>query len=56
MKESFLIGAMLGAAVGVMLYKYNSEAKKAIDKGEQMIKEKMENVAKTNSPKKKKQG
>ncbi|MDD4110927.1 MAG: hypothetical protein PHS54_05210 [Clostridia bacterium] len=41
-KESFIFGAMIGAAVGVMLYKYNSEAKKAIDKGEKMIKEKME--------------
>lgn len=56
MKESFFMGAILGAAVGVMLYKYNSEAKKAIDKGERMIKEKMEDIAKTNNTQKKKQG
>lgn len=46
MKEGFIIGALLGATVGIMLYKNNSDAKQAIDKGEKIIKEKIENCKK----------
>ncbi len=42
LKESFIIGALLGAMAGVIIYKNNNEVKKVIDKGEAMIKEKME--------------
>lgn len=55
MKESFLIGALLGAAVGIVMYKHNNETKKFVDKGEQMIKQEIDkckkNMAKTENKK-----
>ncbi len=52
MKEGFIIGALLGATIGVMLYKNNSDAKQAIDKGEKMIKEKIKDCKKNMTQKK----
>ena len=46
LKESFFMGALIGAAVGIMLYKNNSDTKIAFDKGEKMLKSKVENVKK----------
>jgi hypothetical protein len=55
MKESFIMGALIGAAVGVMIYKNSNEAKKLVDKGEQMIKQEIDkckkNIAKAENKK-----
>lgn len=42
LKESFFVGALIGATVGIMLYKNNKDAKMAFDKGEKIIKSKIE--------------
>lgn len=42
MKECFIVGALMGAAAGIMIYKNNSQAKEAIDKAEKMMKEKIQ--------------
>lgn len=42
MKEGFIIGSLLGAAAGIFIYKNSTEAKKAIDKSEKVIKDKLE--------------
>lgn len=46
LKESFFVGALLGAAVGIMIYKNNKDAKMAFDKGEKMVKDKIEKCQK----------
>lgn len=45
-KEGFIIGSILGAAVGILVYKNSTEAKKVIDKGEKLIKDKIEDYKK----------
>ena len=46
LKESFFMGALIGAAVGILVYKNNSDAKMAFDKGEKIVKEKIEECQK----------
>lgn len=56
MKEGFILGALLGAGIGIMIYKNNTEAKKVIDEGEQMIKKHVKDCKKDLSKVMKKEG
>lgn len=46
MKEGFIIGTLLGAAAGILIYKNSADAKKIVDKSEQIIKDKIEDYKK----------
>ncbi len=43
MKEGFIVGVMLGAIGGMLLYRYSKDVQKAADKGEKIVMEELKN-------------
>ena len=42
MKEGFVLGLMVGAFAGMMVYRYNKDVQKIADKGEKIVKNEIE--------------